>query len=89
MKTETQKASFTFNGRVIKTRPFGGEWRTMPSGFELDNRDMATGRLMATAPELLTACKNALEAIRQEDDVLLDSARMDLIEAISKAEAKA
>ena len=37
---------------------------------------------------LLEAAKNAVEAIRVDEETLLDSARMDLQEAIAKAEER-
>lgn len=45
-------------------------------------------RIQKVNTVLLEAAKNALEAIRQEDEVLLDSARMDLQEAIIKCEGR-
>src|SRR3990167_9469602 len=82
-------------GTTVKTNSFGGVWTLQSLGLNIihDDTDNADARLMAAAPELLTACKLATKLLREMDNnkasVFPVSSKISHIEnIIAKAEGR-
>ena len=86
MENNTKHLSFTFDGKGINNAndPYRERLATLsPQGQALE-----IGNLIASAPELLRACKQALGLLKDLNAPATDGVRGLLTNAIAKAEGR-